>query len=64
MPGRFTAPLGPGQHLLRALAHNLIDHRRHRARQHDRHGRITIADLRDYIAHGRTFPNQRANAGP
>ncbi len=26
--------------------------------------RITIADLRDYIAHGRTFPNQRANAGP
>ncbi|MEQ0671391.1 hypothetical protein ABLN86_11560, partial [Mycobacterium tuberculosis] len=24
----------------------------------------TIADLRDYIAHGRTFPNQRANAGP
>lgn len=22
------------------------------------------AELRDYIAHGRTFPNQRANAGP
>lgn len=55
--GGHLRPQRRGQHLLGTLAHDLIDHRRNRARQHDRRSRtITIAGLRDYIEHGSYLP--------
>jgi hypothetical protein len=48
-----------GQHLPRPVAHDLIEQRR--ARQPA--GLAELGLVLDYLQHGRTFPNQRANAG-
>jgi hypothetical protein len=49
------------QHLPGPVAHDRIKQRRTR-----RHGGrlVGLADLLDYLEHGRTFPSQRANADP
>jgi len=48
-----------GQHLPRPVAHDLIKQRR----ASDRAVLVGLRLLVDYLEHGRTFPNQRANAG-
>jgi hypothetical protein len=49
------------QHLPRTLAGQLVQQR-----PADRRGRVLVGVglLVDYLEHGRTFPNQRANADP
>ena len=46
-----------GQHLSGTIAHDLIEQRRP-ARL------VGLGLILDYLEHGRTFPNQRVNAGP
>ena len=48
------------QHPPSTVAHDLIQQRR----PHRRAGRAGLAAFMDYLEHGHTFPNQRANAGP
>ncbi len=50
-----------GQHLPRAVTHNLVEQRFTTG-----HGGLVVGliVLLDYLEHGRTFPNQRDNAGP
>jgi hypothetical protein len=49
------------QHLPSTVADNLIEQRRSRSR---RAARVGLGPLVNYREYGRTFPNQRANAGP
>jgi hypothetical protein len=51
---------GRSEHRARPVAHDLIQHRRARHRGVN----AVLAVLLDYLEHGRTFPNQRYNAGP
>ena len=44
------------QHLLRAVPTNLI--------QQQPADRLRVSRVLNYLEHGRTFPNQRVNAGP
>jgi len=49
-----------GQHLPSALTNQRVEQRRT-----PRRGLVTgLAGVPDYLENGRTFPNQRANAGP
>ncbi len=45
-----------GEHRARTVTHDLIEHRSA--------GLVGLLDFLNYFEHGRTFPNQRANAGP
>lgn len=49
------------QHLTGAVTDDLVEQRRTARRPA---GRVSLRLLVDYLEHGRTFPNRRANAGP
>src|SRR5438067_11827523 len=53
--GRHLRLQGDREHLPRSLAHDLIEHRTARL--------VGLGLVVDYLEHGRTLPDRRANAG-